>query len=198
MGEDVRNGMGAGLGAQSAGLGAGPAGEMAPAAAAATPTPDLDTLLQQVVALREAFDSKLKYDATKQATIDQLHQDLEVYRKGERERAIRSVLSDLISLYDDLDNLITNNEEAFASAPGVKRSLVTFRESIVETLRRNDVDTFSASGDIYDPALQRPLASVPTREQGMDNHIARRVRTGFRTPDRIIRQEMVDVYRYQP
>ena len=187
MGEDVRDGMGAGLGAGSSG-----------ATASVTPTPDLDKLLQEMTELREAFKSKLMYDATKQAQIDQMHHDLEAYRKGERERAIRSVLSDLISLYDDLDNLIRMNEESFAAAPGIKKSLVSFRESILETLRRNDVDTFSAPGDLYDAALQRPIANVATREQGMDNHIARRVRIGFRTPDRIIRQEMVEVYRFQP
>lgn len=156
-------------------------------------TPDMTTLKQQLDELREAFDSKLRYDRKKDEQIEQLHAELETYKRGERENVQRAIVADMIRLSDDMEDLIAASDLP-ADSP-VQRSLVAFKKGIIETLMRNGVEPYTVETPTYDRTLQRPLQVIATQDASRDMTVARRVRVGFRSADRIVRQELVDVYR---
>lgn len=171
-----------------------------PAPLAESETNDLSAgfaaVLNQLADLRAVFDSKLRYDATKDHQIEQLHSELETHKRGERDSMQRAILMDVIRLYDDLEDVIAHSGVP-EDAP-IRRSLVAFQRSLIETLSRHGVDTYRTDGVAYNPVQQRPLQAAPTQDPALDMTVARRIRLGFRSADRILRQEIVDVYRYTP
>src|SRR5579862_6730335 len=72
----------------------------------ALPPPDEEPPIQQVLTslnqLRQDFETKLMYDASKERQIDGMHQELQGYREGLHFRLLRPMFHDLIAMYDDL------------------------------------------------------------------------------------------------
>ncbi len=157
---------------------------------------NMGAVLEHLVELRAAFDSKLRYDTTKDLQIEQLHAELETYKRGERDSMQRAILVDMIRLYDDMTDLVANS--GLPADASMQRSLVAFQKGILETLRRNGIEPYRVEGAAYDRTQQRPLQSVATQDPALDMQVARHVRLGFRSAERIIRQEIVDVFRYVP
>ena len=199
MGSNPSDGLGGVAGQPNAGEGEGREGgglREAETTDTATAPSEVETLTHQVAELQQAHDSKVAYARSLEDQIDRLHRELQTHRTGESERASRNMLTELIGLYDDLVSLIAAND--FSAAPAIKSSLESFRKSIIETLKRNDVDAYSVDGDVYDANLQKPIVVTPTTDQALDKHVRAHLRVGFRTADRILRQEYVDVFSYQP
>ncbi len=149
-----------------------------------TAPPNIPTLLDQITKLQMELDSKSRNAEKNERLIRQLRTEL------------RRDQMDLISLYDDLQDIIAKN--ALPNDSPMKRSLMAFEAGIIETLNRNGVEAYQVEGDAFDRERQRQLQAVPTPDPVQDVTIARRVRIGFRTAERILRQELVDVYHYQP
>jgi molecular chaperone GrpE len=156
----------------------------------------IQLMMEEMQRLREDFDTKIKYDESKQLLIDSLHKELQTYREGLHFKILRPIFMDLISMYDDLDKLL---EDILSKENGISRqmlrSLKSFQESIEEILRRNGVEAFSVEGDAFVSGKQRVLKVVDTNDSALDKQVVRRVRKGFEYDGRILRPEMVEVYR---
>ncbi len=152
-------------------------------------------LMQEMQRLREDFDTKVKYDASKERMIDSLHRELQTYREGMHFKILRPLFMDLISMYDDLGGLLENILKENGVSRQMLRNLESFQESIEETLRRNGVEVFSTEGDVFVAGKQRALKVVDTDDSALDKRVARRVRKGFEYDGRVLRPEIVEVYR---
>src|SRR5579863_4500668 len=79
----------------------------------------LQMLTIEMQRLREDFETKVKYDESKERLIDSLHRELQVYREGLHFKILKPVVIDLIAMYDDLGKLIdavlTKNPASVAS-----------------------------------------------------------------------------------
>jgi molecular chaperone GrpE len=160
---------------------------------------DIHSLLSEMTDLRQDFETKVQYDRDKERLIASLHGELQEYREGLHFRILKPVFIDLIIMYDDLGKLIESLMPV--DTPFVQQliqHLILFQESIEETLRRNDVDTFKCEGDVFLPSRQRALRVIPTDNLVLDRHIARRVRKGFECGNRLLRPEIVETYKYAP
>jgi molecular chaperone GrpE len=163
-------------------------------------TPSLmQSLLTEIHELRQDFETKVQYDRDKERLIASLHGELQEYREGLHFRILKPIFTDLIIMYDDLGKLIESLipiDTTFTQQ--VIQHLILFQESIEETLRRNDVDTFICEEDVFLPSRQRVLRVIPTDNLELDRHIARRVRRGFECGNRLLRPEIVETYKYIP
>lgn len=166
-------------------------------ASAMDTTSRLELLLEEMHALREDFDTKVKYDESKERLIDSLHKELQIYREGLHFKLLRPLFMDLIAMHDDLGKLIDaalfgqiNN-----SIEQSIKNLRSFQETIEEILQRHGVDSFSAEGLQFFPGKQRALKAVDTPDPALDKQVARRVRKGFQYDERVLRPELVDIYR---
>src|SRR5437588_4236431 len=98
-----------------------------------------DTLLAEMHSLRHDFDTKVKYDESKEHLIDTLHRELQAYREGLHFKILRPLFIDLIAMYDDLGKIVddmqakNSNESSYQTI----QNLALFQETIEETLRRN-------------------------------------------------------------
>lgn len=162
----------------------------------------MQDLYAEMESLRRDFDTKVKYDASKEHTIDSLHRELQLHREGLHFRILRPVFIDLIQLYDDMAKVLENTTSSAAVNTDQEAQLVqhirVFQEVVVEMLRRNGAEPFTVEGELFAPNRQRSVKIIPTAEPALDKSIARRVRQGFTYEDKLLRHEIVEVYKYVP
>ncbi len=169
-------------------------------ASTAENTPILQLLMSEMQHLREDFDTKVKYDESKERLIDSLHRELQAYREGLHFKILRPLFIDLIAMYDDLGKLIDamlSKTPATTSSQAIQ-SMESFQETIEEILRRNGVDAFTVEENTFVASRQRILRVVDTVDPTQDKQIVRRVRKGFEYEGRILRPEVVEMYKYNP
>lgn len=162
----------------------------------------LVALGQKVTRLEHNFDTKIMYDQSKDETIDALHRELQDYREGMAFVHLRPLVSDLLALHDDLDDLLAGFAAQFpeqAEQDGVRtlvNSVDTVREDLIYMLEKYGFEVFENPGDAVDRKVQRVQSTVPTDDAALDRMVARRLRKGVRYEDRIVRPEVVTAYRY--
>src|SRR5579859_5517525 len=64
---------------------------------------NLQGLLQGMSELRQDFDTKVKYDESKERIIETLHRELLGHQEGLHFRILKPIFIDLIAMHDDLD-----------------------------------------------------------------------------------------------
>jgi molecular chaperone GrpE len=158
---------------------------------------DMRYLLVAVSELRRDFNIKIQTDDSKEQLINKLNEELQLYHNDVYIPALRAILIDLITLYDDLNSVIENTNATLPETPeAVLHMLIAFQGSVVRILERNEVNPFILQGDVFIPARQRALHISATNDRQKDHRIARRVRMGFECRSRVLRPELVDIYKY--
>jgi molecular chaperone GrpE len=154
-------------------------------------------LTEEMRGLRRDFDTKVKYDESKERLINTLHKELQNYREGFHFNILHATLIDLISMYDDLEKILEDfKKRENGLSQEMQRNLISFQQSIEDTLRRNEVEAFQAEGETLVAGKQRILKVIDTDNPEQDRYIARRVRKGFEYAGQIIlRPEIVEIYR---
>lgn len=174
----------------------------------ASPEPDGDMADSMKSALRElaeavqGLNDRLRDEheraAHRETVIDRLHDENLSLRSGESARMLDPVVRDLIRLYDELERTaqawVLRTEITPSEAADAFASLAIETELI---LSRQGVDRFAAkTGDAFARAEQRAVAAVPADDRTLDGDIARVLRSGFRSGERVVRPAEVQVYRY--
>jgi molecular chaperone GrpE len=160
----------------------------------------IQSLAGDLAALRQEFESKIKYDASKERMVDTLHKELQTYREDLHFKILRPVFADLISMHDDMGNLLRPDDaekSTSESEKNLRRSLSTFRDTIEEILERNGVTIFTEDGQVFVPQRQRAIKTVDTMDPEKDSQVAERIRKGFRYEGRIIRPEIVHTFKFK-
>lgn len=162
---------------------------------------DLDLVFHAIQGLQESFDSKLRYDETKDRVIDTLHKELQTYRDGMVYQVLRPLVLSMIQMHDDLTALLAYNregEDAAQTAARLRGNLASFQESIESVLEHHGVEAFTETGSTVNPQRQRVLRAEPTSDLTLDRQVSRHIRKGFTYEGRVIRPEFVNTYQYQP
>lgn len=152
--------------------------------------------------LRRDFETKVKYDASKEQVIESLHRELQFHREGLHFRILRPLFTDLIMLHDEMAKLHESIGSSLVYVSDqivpVAQYLKMFQDTVEETLRRNGAEPFISEGEVFLPNRQRSLKIIPTSDPALDKHIAQRVRQGFIYEDKLLRHELVEVYKFVP
>jgi len=151
----------------------------------------IELIVEELRELRKLFDSKIRYDEVRESLVQSMSDELAQYRQGFYQALLRPVLLDLVSLYDDITQVIDSADTPSATAS----SLVFFRDTVEEVLVRNGVEKFTVGDDTLDRARQRVLNTVDTPDPALQRKIARRLRVGFAWDSKTLRPEWVSVYR---
>jgi molecular chaperone GrpE len=157
----------------------------------------IESLLTTMNDLRQDFDTKVKYDESKERLISSLHKELQIYRDGLHFHVLRPIFLDLITMHDDLSAFIENMYSEELTVPKhIAHGIETFLEVIEEILHRNGVEAFSVELETFLPSRQRNMRVITTDNRLKDKHIARRVRKGFEYEGKLLRPEIVETYKY--
>nr|WP_275888313.1 nucleotide exchange factor GrpE [Nonomuraea lactucae] len=150
--------------------------------------PTLGTVMEELTALRQAFDAKIRYDNGRERLIQTMSEELERHRNNVHQSLLRPVLIDLISLYDDLTQVL--------EPAGTADRLKFFRDTVEQILTRSGVQMFTVEGDAVDRSCQRVVSTVDTPDPDLRRRVAQRLRPGFAWDGKVLRPEWVSAYRH--
>lgn len=150
--------------------------------------------MEELRGLREAFDSKIRYDEVRENLVRSMSEELTQYRQDFYQTLLRPILLDLISLYDDVTQVLDSPDTSSATAD----SLRFVRDGIEQVLARNGVQRYTVEGDDLNRSRQRVLSTVDTPDAALSRKIARRFRAGFGWDEKVLRPEWVSAYRHVP
>ncbi|QXJ21491.1 nucleotide exchange factor GrpE [Actinomadura graeca] len=154
--------------------------------------PAIRSLAEELRGLRKLFDSKIRYDEVRERLVESMSDELDRHRQGFHQTLLRPVLLDLVSLHDDLTQVIDAAETPSPTAG----TLAFFRDTVEQILVRNGVRRFSVDGDALDRARQQVVSTVDTSDPALGRTVARRLRAGFSWDENVLRPEWVSVHRH--
>ncbi|MBO3459022.1 nucleotide exchange factor GrpE [Aetokthonos hydrillicola Thurmond2011] len=148
--------------------------------------------------LQTDFDAKIKYDDSKERTINLLHQELQDYRNDLNFQHLRPLVMELVSLYDDMSAIASKYGSLCQSQElnCVAGEISAFVQDIEDMVTRHGFEIYQTDSDIFDRTWQNAQKTEKTDNPDLDRHIASRVRKGLRYGERVVRPEIVTVYRY--
>lgn len=144
-----------------------------------------------------AFEAKLAYDATKQAQIDRLHEELLQHRSDLIARTARPLVHGMIKLHDDMGKLLAalRTKSADELTPERFFSLLGgLQEDVEILLSQNGVAAYREPSSPFDPRRQRVLKKVSTSEESLAGTVAESLRPGFERGAEILEKERVATY----
>jgi molecular chaperone GrpE len=151
----------------------------------------LSGVAQMVSRLQADFENKIKYDESKERTINLLHQELQDYRNDLNFQHLRPLVMELVSLYDNMSVIAAKYD-----AQGQSQEISAFVQDIEDIVSRHGFEIYQTDSDVFDRTWQNVQKTLTTDNPDLDRHIASRVRKGLRYGERVMRPEMVTVYRY--
>ena len=153
--------------------------------------------------LLEAFEEKLKYDASKQQIVDRLYDELQGYRKDLLLEQTRPLIHGLIRHHAQIGKLMEAIRDASADEVSPSKFchlLETLQEDVEDILVDNGVAAYRAElSDRFDPVRQTVVGTtVPTTDEDRSGTVAACLGPGFEREGRILAKARVSTYRFEP
>lgn len=151
-------------------------------------------------AIAELFADKLAYDLHKQQQIDQLHEELQLYKADLIAKTNRPLINGIIKLYQDisktLDNLKSKPEDKLTSELYLNR-IDDIGDDVDVLLSQHGVSRFNEPGEALNPRRQRALKNIETNDENKHGQVCERVRPGFEYANELLQKELVNLFIYK-
>lgn len=166
------------------------------------PSVALAHIFEALEGIRLAFDDKLRYDASREKVIDDLHAEAKELRQGLHFKILCSALMDMIDFHDQVGKTVRAFRDKIAQGEAVEAETVLmnvegFQDDIEDALARHGVEAFQTESDRFDPRYHRALKTAPCAHEGEHGLIAERLRKGFAYGEKVVRPEVVTVLKRQ-
>lgn len=164
---------------------------------AVIPPQEILPLLRQLV---KDFETKLKYDASKQELIDKLYKENMEFKEGVIKKFQQAMITAVIERIDDAAKDIAIFENREFSEENYRKLLASYRDitAVFQDMLsvRFDVECYSGEPLMrFDPKTQRSLKTCPTTDADRNKLVKQTLRPGYRTADGfVLRPELVEVY----
>ena len=151
----------------------------------------------------EAFEEKLKYDASKQQIVDRLYDELQGYRQDLLLQQTRPLVHGLIRHHAQIGKLMETIRDASADEVSPSKFchlLETLQEDVEDILVDNGVAAYRAElSDPFDPIRQTVVGTtVPTTDEDRSGTVAACIGPGFEREGRVLAKARVSTYRFEP
>ncbi|MGE3955269.1 MAG: nucleotide exchange factor GrpE [Vicinamibacterales bacterium] len=161
------------------------AGEAPPNVDPAAPAPDLDALRRE----RDDLQDRLMRKA---AEFDNYRKRVERERREQADRAVVSLLEDLLAVVDDFDLALT--VDAGEGGAAYRKGVEMIHAKLQDLLRRQGVKPIEALGTDFDPNLHEAVMQESSPGH-RDNEVIAVLRKGYTLNDRLLRAASVKVAR---
>ena len=151
--------------------------------------------------LRQLFLQKIQTDAHKQTLFDEMHAELQQHKNNLLEALTRPIEEDVIRLIDDIEKSMEAYRTRQFTADNYRRMFSLFegvKTDLVDLLYRAGIEPFTQEGNSVEVGRQKIIATLPTEKKRLDKKVAARHARGWEKNGKVIRQERVSVYLYQP
>lgn len=156
------------------------------------------SLEKSMSSLQKDFETKIKYDKSKDGTIDSLHRELQTYREDLAFKFLRPLVLEFTRLTDQMRSLASKYKESSqpSEATNFANDLDNFILDIQEAISLHGFEFFQVEDEVFDRSQQKAQKTIDTYNSELNKHIAERIRVGLRYQERVVRPELVTVYRY--
>jgi molecular chaperone GrpE (heat shock protein) len=157
----------------------------------------LSRIEHELLALKTMFEEKIANDAVKAELFSTLNAELERYREDFVFKHITSrVCSDLIKLFDRVENLIEQLQATPLTSEDLVSHLNSFRVEILQILKRQGCTLIESKASKFDESFQQAvdckIVAVPEEDQA----VLKILRRGFLYEGKVFRPEEVVVGKY--
>jgi len=142
-------------------------------------------IYNEIIALKDLFLRRLMDDKVKTVAISQLKENIDTMKKQLDEKAIVSIVRDIILVCDRID-----------SQDEIDDLTLSVREELEEILARREFFVMEDL-EIFDPSIHNAVFTEITTEPEMDKHIAKVIRNGYLFRDQVFRAADVVVAVYK-
>jgi molecular chaperone GrpE len=153
----------------------------------------LTEISAELSALNSTIENRFRYDKVKEEAFERLYAELESVKRDSTFEAIRPLYSDLILLFDRIENTRTELSSSTSEGSNLAHLLGTLSDELLEILYRREVEVIQTDLSIFDPTVQRAIGTEPISVEAENNQVVRVVRRGFKYRDRVLRAEEVIV-----
>jgi molecular chaperone GrpE len=127
------------------------------------------------------------------AEYDNYRKRTERERRELADRAVESLLLDLLDIADDFDRALSA-EAAGGAVEGYRQGIELIHRRMMELLARRGVTAIDAVGADFDPNLHQAVTTAPAGAR-RDGEVIEQFRRGYMMGDRLLRPAMVKVAR---
>ncbi len=149
----------------------------------------INQINQTLFHLKSDFQTKIKYDENKEKIITSLHDELQKHREDLHLKILRSFALDVLNLYDEMK--ITSSQ-----TPDGLNVFAAVLQDTEDVLARYGFEIYEQESETYNRSLQKVQKTEITEQPELNGLVAQRLRKGLRYESRIVRPEIVNVYRY--
>ncbi|ADL51031.1 nucleotide exchange factor GrpE [Clostridium cellulovorans] len=154
---------------------------------------------KQLKLLMREFNSKLKYDVKKDEQIDKLYKELRGYRENLLIKSITPMIEDMIFEIEANKKRVQQlkrKEISELSPEKLLKTIEDYSEEISNILYRQGIESYESLGKIFDGNIHTINKLVEINDKLMHNTIAKSIRQGYRWENKILKKELVDIYKY--
>lgn len=171
-------------------------------------SPDLSPILEQLTSLQEQmkflrddFNAKLRYDASKKEIIDRQYQELDAYHREVHEKLSKAIVMDIISEIDGAERSAEHYGALEATPENyakLKKLVLAQAEDLKDLLENNDIVSYrTEAGEPFNHKRHSVLKTIPTDVPALAKTIQASLRWGFEKDGKVVRPEKVAVYIFE-
>jgi molecular chaperone GrpE len=157
-----------------------------PSAEAGSP----EELQEQLETLKRERDDYYDRLLRKTAEFDNYRKRIDRERREQANRAVESLLQDLLQVADDFDRALAVDEGESVAA--YRKGIELIHTKLHDMLRRLGVKPIVALGEDFDPNLHQAVAHEPSADS-REGEVIAELRRGYTIGDRLLRPAMVKV-----
>ncbi len=146
------------------------------------------------------FEAKLRYDATKQQTIDTLHKENEEFKRDLLGKAVRPLVRAVLSLQRDMGKQAAawSRKPEELTPERALDLLANFQEDMEVLLENFGLDPHRPEpGEPFDARMQTIVSVRPTHEKDQDRTVHECLQLGFVWNGQVMETAKVAVYRFE-
>ncbi len=156
-------------------------------------------LSEKIEALNALFNARIMHTDHEEKIVDQMHKELQKYKKDMYAQLVRPILLDVIEVRDSIMRMAATylaKPEGEQNIPNKMFSDYAF--DLQDILEKNSVEIYrSKSGDDFTPIKQRIIKKVPTTDESLHRKVAESLSCGYSYNGRTISAEKITVYYYE-
>lgn len=158
------------------------------------------SVIEHLERLEAQLTDHLRANAScSRAAFDHLYDEMQAYKRNFLLEAQRPLLQDLMMLFDSIDKLRRNYQQAASlDLAALSQNLEGLQVEAEEILLRVGIERMTGLSDKLDVNLQRAVKTVATENPEENLQVVEQVRCGFVSGGQPLRKEQVIVKKYTP
>lgn len=160
-----------------------------------------EELRKAVERLTERLERFVEDDKFKEEQIKKLHSELQDHKRGLFDQALLPVLTQLVSLHENLNRQERALKQKNAEDLGPERlfkEIAGMRDELEVILSESGIAIFEHPSNTYDPARQTARETILTPDAALHGLISERILPGYERNGRILAKERIKVYVHRP